>query len=672
MAQATRSQSGKRRNQRRRPDPTARFVSQTLRWQRGLLAATVVGVALFIQPYALDSFALPKLAVLFGAVCAVAAVSLARIVITGSLQIPGSRAVWIVTGAFAAALIVSVLVSPAPLLSVIGHHGRSTGLVLYLLLLAVFYAVLRLYDENSVPQVAYALLVAGAVTAGYALLQWLDADPVGWRHQFNPVIAFMGNPNFSSAFLGLTVPLALWLAVDLRRATGLRVAGGALAILAFGLTLATGSIQGTIAACAGIAVVVLARLLEAAGPVRRVGLPVFIGVGAVGLMLFLAGFLGTGPLNALQAKETLEIRTWYWEAAAGMIEDHPVTGVGLDMYAAHYRQYRPEETSRWAFTAATDAPHSVPLGMVANGGILLGLSYLAFVGLGAAALIRGLWRLRGNVRLVVGAFGGAWVAYQVQALVSIDMPPLALAHFALTGALVVLGFEVRRVEWSLPWSPPTAAAAQRTRRRIGIGGGAVLATAALVFAGTVVTANSAAGSAQGPSEQGQTDEALARLDRATDRVPWYPEFWSERGKVLAEAGRFEEAAASFDKALSLYPVGFPYLMNRARIAARIDEPQEVRQRFERLMELDPVAPELPAEYGLWLLSRGEIDRGTELLEEAVAARPDIPGWLRDLGRAYLLQEKPERAVEVLEDAVELNPEDQEAAQLLDLARERAG
>lgn len=157
-------------------------------------------------------------------------------------------------------------------------------------------------------------------------------------------------------------------------------------------------------------------------------------------MAAVLGLASIGPLSILGEQRTLRLRRYYWEAGVAMFLDDPVAGVGPGRYGANYRAFRTEEAAlnSGEFTVSADAAHSVPLDMFAQGGLLAGLAYLVVVGLIAGVIISGFRRLEGRDRLLLGAFAGAWAAYQVQSLVSIDVAPLAAAHWLLAGAIVAI------------------------------------------------------------------------------------------------------------------------------------------------------------------------------------------------------------------------------------------
>src|SRR5205085_11509631 len=139
-------------------------------------------------------------------------------------------------------------------------------------------------------------------------------------------------------------------------------------------------------------------------------------------------------------RTSFDLRKDYWSAAWHMFGSSPIAGKGLDRYAAYFRIYQPKGFGlRYPVGFTNNAAHSVPLHMLATGGVILGLGYLAFVVVVSASLVRGLASSDGTQRLLVGGLGGAWVAYVVQSSVSIDVVPIALVGWLLAGATVLLG-----------------------------------------------------------------------------------------------------------------------------------------------------------------------------------------------------------------------------------------
>src|SRR5207245_2667335 len=136
--------------------------------------------------------------------------------------------------------------------------------------------------------------------------------------------------------------------------------------------------------------------------------------GAVLVVVAAVVAVGHGVIHR-NLEEGLRERTYFWQVSRHLIAQSPIWGRGLGSYPELFLRDRGAgHVALAGSNATTDDPHSVPLNMFGSGGLLLGLTYLAFVGFVGWSLVVGLRRRQGSARLLLAAFGGAWVAYQVQ------------------------------------------------------------------------------------------------------------------------------------------------------------------------------------------------------------------------------------------------------------------
>jgi tetratricopeptide (TPR) repeat protein len=141
-------------------------------------------------------------------------------------------------------------------------------------------------------------------------------------------------------------------------------------------------------------------------------------------------------------------------------------------------------------------------------------------------------------------------------------------------------------------------------------------------------------------EESETETAIQILQQARERAPEHPDVLYNLGLVLHFVGRLEEAEAAF----------------RAALAA------------------NPGNPRYHAWIGTILLARGpaELPAAVAALEKSVEIGPDYAYGHYQLGRAYLLQNRPADAAPVLERAVRRNPRYREAYYSLSQAYSRLG
>jgi O-antigen ligase/tetratricopeptide (TPR) repeat protein len=140
---------------------------------------------------------------------------------------------------FAAAAVISTLVSPAPRVSLWGRDNITLGYELYtfLALLVVFFAVaLRLRTLDQVGRVFLVLMVAGGITALYGISQDFGWDPLSPGEDGARSLGTFGNPIFFGAFLLMSLFATVAVAVKARRARQTTMLVVAIVILGIELT----------------------------------------------------------------------------------------------------------------------------------------------------------------------------------------------------------------------------------------------------------------------------------------------------------------------------------------------------------------------------------------------------------------------------------------------------
>ena len=548
-------------------------------WLLAALGAAVVVV--FWRP-ADTIFAGPKLAV---AVVLVVALLIARIGAgRGRASPTWSPLVW-ATVAFVVAAGLATLTSDAPMLSLVGHHGRSSGLVLYL----VGAVVLLLVAGTPSPTVERHVLSGvgvGAVTmAVYAWLQWLGADPVGWGTRVvdvQGVTSTVGNPNFVAAHGAIGLGLGVGLATIPSR--GERIAGGVVAVLCGGAILAARSYQGYVAGLAALGIVGAAVAVRR-WPRHRRRLGMGVGVSTlVGVGVLVAGVTGRGPLSLLEGRAGVDYRLWNWRAALSMVAERPLLGVGFDRYGAHAHAHRPPEAADvLGPEVALGAAHNVPLHLLSAGGVLLGATYIAVVVVVGWALVSGLARLDGQRHRLLAAAGAAWVAYQVQSLVSLDVPSLLVTHALLAGAVVVLAGPPARLVPAARVIPGSS----RIRPTVLGAGALAIMGLLLVPTGRLLVADVAAGSGERARGAGDLDGAVSALDRATTLAGWEPRWWERLG--ITHGAREDGAAAreALTAGVEADPRALSPRLNLARLTVALGDAVAASEHYRVVLDLEP-------------------------------------------------------------------------------------
>lgn len=421
-------------------------VRLTLALVQGGFAALVAVCALvpivFTRSSA-EAFMVPKVTVLWlGTVLAVAGV-VAWSVAARRSPLPRLR-IALPLGVLVVLTTVATVFSTSPVTSFFGRYGRYDGLLGLLVPLLLGGAVVA-YCWRA-PQrliwIAGALVLSGVVGLGHVTIQQFGWDWIEWLDETGAPIprpyGLLGNSNFSGAHLAIVIPLVLAFRtrVDGLVRLGLLALAG---LLALGVWW-TGTRGGALAAVGGVAA--LGFLAPTALPrIVRWGTLALTVIGlAVVVVSATADSIPGGDLVSgvrFTGTATLDTRVEIWGAAAEMVRDHPILGVGPDTFHLAYPEYRSLAAADNLVINADEA-HDVFLDRAATSGIPAVLAYLWFLGLLALYVVRSRRVLEESHRWLLAGFGGALAAYVLQGLVSIDVVPVALLGWVSAAALVAL------------------------------------------------------------------------------------------------------------------------------------------------------------------------------------------------------------------------------------------
>ena len=143
-----------------------------------------------------------------------------------------------------------------------------------------------------------------------------------------------------------------------------------------------------------------------------------------------------GPLASFVYQPSVVFRGDYIHAGWEMTLMKPVFGVGMDSYGDWYREARGEiSTLRTGPDRIANTAHNIFIDISSNGGALLGCTYVALI---IFALLSGVRVLRTNLRSQSSfkLIFAVWIAYQVQAMVSINQLGVGVWGWMFSGALI--------------------------------------------------------------------------------------------------------------------------------------------------------------------------------------------------------------------------------------------
>jgi O-antigen ligase len=326
-------------------------------------------------------------------------------------------------------LLISTVATDVKYTAIFGELRRNNGFLSYLAMIILMVAGSLVFNLKSVGRYFTFFGITGLLVSFYGVLQGAGADPVGWKIDYNPFITTLGNPNFTSGFLGLASIAILYLALDAKdRKFQVTYAVGLLANLY--ILWRSGSIQGVFGFLIGATVIILVKLWLINKRYGQIGLAIAVIAGApVALAV-----LNIGPLASKLYQGTLRNRLDYWNAAIGMFKDHPIFGIGIDRFGEFYRQYAVQ--NQVVQGQITDNAHSIYMQLLATGGLslfvpyVLLILYITFIGL------KSVIKFQDQDKFKVGAVFGVWLGTITINVVTIDNLGVGI-WFWITGGLLV-------------------------------------------------------------------------------------------------------------------------------------------------------------------------------------------------------------------------------------------
>ena len=233
----------------------------------------------------------------------------------------------------------------------------------------------------------WSLIAVGGVAAGFALWGFFSETQIVLADGVRRASAIYGSPNHLALLLGRIAPaagaLALAAPLTMRAWSPLLVVVMAMTA-ALALTYSRGAWFGY-----GAALLFLAAVDH-----RRAFRMLALVGGAVAL-----GTIFLVPLDRLASETTSGQRLYVWQAAARMIMDYPLTGVGLDNFLYQYPRYMLVDAWR---EPNLSHPHNIILDFWVQLGIL-GLTTLGWMQLRFWRQARAVWLRRDDAWNRAGA-----------------------------------------------------------------------------------------------------------------------------------------------------------------------------------------------------------------------------------------------------------------------------
>jgi O-antigen ligase len=353
------------------------------------------------------------------------------------------RSLYAVTFFLVQLILVFLLSGTNPLQEFYGASGRNIGFLAYFGLLCLFLATTLTANKHTLDFLVHSLLVTGAISVIYGLIQALNLDPANWLNRYNPVIGFLGNPDFQSAFLGIVAVISSGMLFKTNQSKLKRISLMSLAVFSLLVIQQTKALQGFMVFAIGLVSILLLHIYQRG---KWVFLSFATSGSAILALLAAFGSLDKGPLAKILHQNSVIYRGDYWHAGWKMSIEHPWFGVGLDSYGDWYRRSRTlAATLRRGPNITSDTAHNALLDFSANGGFPLLLAYLFFILLTVLSVVK-IFKDRKLVDPVFIALVGGWIAFQSQSIISINQIGLTVWGWLFMGMIIGYGLNNSKIE----------------------------------------------------------------------------------------------------------------------------------------------------------------------------------------------------------------------------------
>jgi hypothetical protein len=633
----------------------------------GILGLVIAGVSLGFFRGIGDAFDLTKATILW-----IGSLFLASVWVAGRPRVP-LDVVSLASCFLALGLVAASVTSERPVMSLFGQYQRNTGLLTLFACLIIFLVISSdRGDSTAFKKVVFAMQLVALLAASYSLVQQMGIDPWEWETpgQDRAVFGTLGNSNTTSGFVACVIPLFLG-SVQFGRSSVGRIAAttgvvflasavgvlgafqgvvagsvgaffvGVVAVLRAG---PLNSVVATLAACAfvmvslflsdsgssTVAMCLIAALLVGAiirwipsteisilewirSSIVRVWSAICFAVVAIGVVIVTLG----GTIYQ-QVSEGMRERRYFFSAALDIFKAYPFAGTGLETFGMNFTAVRSGTHGLLYENNRSSSAHSIPLGMFANGGLVLGVAYVAFVGTILALIIRS--RRRVVAEPLAMMVSVAWIATQVQSLVSVEHVALFTQQFVLAGLVVAtlgaqLGVSQRRLR------SRSRSGARASLPILGVG---VVATVLLAFPLTrPIRADSAGLWSLRYAALGDPARSLEYAQRAVDLAPWSSQQRIRWAQALYDARdpRYATGALEVAKQLDYTP---PYAIEAAyRIsesgdfALGLDVAEKAMSRDPKSRSLRLAVADLYLQVGQIQANSGDIESAKASLQRAV-------------------------------------------------------
>ena len=386
---------------------------------------------MLIAPSLNDVFSLPKFLVL----CVLGLILLfAQTLIFNKENFMRHRTAFILVFLFISSHLFLSLTTEQTYRALVGYYGRNNGFIEYLIFAIFLVSVSISANKDTIQKILVYFNVAVTIIAIYAIFQSYNLDFIDYNSGEFSEVTTLGNVNFSSALIGLSVPISLWKILSSHNS---RMKIYYLTLLITNLIglMRINSTQGKILSVLGSTIFLGLWVYH-----RNKTFFKFYSLGFLTISIFsLMGLFQKGLFKNLVYESSISFRGDYFRAAWKMFLSDPLRGVGIESFSDFYLRNTDLATiGRVGAESTTKYAHNIFLQFMATGGLILTLPYLILVIYISLKAIRLPMRISPDERFLSYTLVTIWFLYLTQLQISIEHPVLGLLAWLVAGSILNL------------------------------------------------------------------------------------------------------------------------------------------------------------------------------------------------------------------------------------------
>jgi O-antigen ligase len=315
------------------------------------------------------------------------------------------------------------------ILMLIGNYNRNFGVVT---LLAI--AILVIYLSNAKTKtkefLLFGILPITVITILYSFIQLRNLDPVIWSES-DRVVLTLGNSNYAAALLGVLAIVPIYGIITFR-STYYKILSFIVLCLILWSGLRTQAYQFRVLTLSSILVFITIYYWPKIQKIPFVLRSIFFGLLSFAVITFI-----TMNRSELISRTNFTDRISQQKMGLRMFLDHPIFGVGVDQFWRFVPQYlRSEDIQINGFLVVPDKTHNLVIDHLAMGGILVGISFVAFL-IYSFLLVFKLNKLDSELfnRGEFALLSGIWMTYVVHLFISTDNIVMMTLSFTCFGLI---------------------------------------------------------------------------------------------------------------------------------------------------------------------------------------------------------------------------------------------